>query len=88
MSAKKEDAPVKMSLLEKAHKLSCVPDRHISPEYRQEAEVYIAWIMGEIDLAAACEVLNLPHSSAIAQQAAIVLRNVATAGLISITWKG
>jgi hypothetical protein len=87
MSAKKEDAPVKMSLLEQSRQLSPVQNYNISPEYREEAEVCVAWIMGEIDTSAACRVLNLTNQGSLRSRVGTVLRNCAQAGALSITWK-
>lgn len=76
----------KESLIEAAKRLSQREPNGIDSKYRREAEVYIAWLMGEVDTSAATKVLGIVHTSAIAQKAGTVLRNCMLAGALKVEW--
>lgn len=76
------------SLLEKIleRRVKPSPNRKLSKEAIEEGEVLVAWVTGKIDSAEALSGLDVRTTSQIHQRAGTALRNLASAGYISITW--
>ncbi len=77
-----------MTLLEQAKKIrerEGDPQYKLSPKTIEEAELFIAWIMGEVDNRQVASVLKFSHHNSTPTKVGPVLREMAKFGRISIT---
>lgn len=74
-----------MTLLEKARKAKASgPQYPISNESIERAEVFAAWVMGEIDARQAALVLGLKQHNVVGAKVGYALREIGNHGLIEI----